>query len=164
MDIGMYETEKVFDIQMCCTVMVYSMIWHKGLSCKLKFHPTRCLSITALYLLIEWNMMNGKLIGFMKTMALLADHTCRNTLKVLKFGLKKCWRQQYYCMWNAENIKIHKLQHHSFLTSVIYMKRMSDLKVITIWRLVIRYNKRWAYPPLVSKKCGKKRMYVGSLK
>ena len=86
MDIGMYETEKVFDIQMCCTVMVYSIIWHKGLSCELKFHPTRCLSITALYLLIEQNMKKGKLIDFKKMMTFLADHTCQNTLKILKFG------------------------------------------------------------------------------
>ena len=39
------------------------------------------------------------------------------------------------------------------------MKRMSGSKVMTVWKLVIRHNKGWGGPRLVSKRCGKKGMY-----
>ena len=87
-DIRMYKTEKFFDIGMYCTVMGLSLISYKGLSfsCELKHHPTSCLRITALYLPIEQNMEKGKLIYFMKIITLQADHTCQNTLRILKFA------------------------------------------------------------------------------
>ena len=62
--------------------------------------------------------------------------------------------------------KKHKIESTVYTFIIPSVRGLAAIiqQLIAIWRLVIRYNKGWADPWLVSKKCGKKEMYVGSHK